>query len=75
MTATQDLFVGFLAVFVGCLLVAGAVVQSQHLMRLSKSKMLVETLGHTGARWMIAAFGLTSVALGVLIASGWRVHW
>ena len=75
MTASQDLFVGILAVVVGGLLVVGAAVQSRTLMQLTKSRMLIESFGLSGARWVIAGFGLFSIVLGVLIASGWRIRW
>ena len=75
MTAFHDLFVGIVAIAVGCLLVAGAVVQSPTLMRLAKVQRLSEALGNTVARWIIAAVGGASIVLGVLIASGWRIRW
>ena len=75
MTAVHDLFVGLLAVAFGCGLIVGAAIDFKPLMELAKSRLLIESLGRSGARWVIAAIGLVSVALGVLIASGWRVHW
>jgi hypothetical protein len=75
MTAFHDLFVGLLAVAFGCLLIIGAAVDFKPLMELSKSRLLIESLGRVGARCVIAAFGLVSITLGVLIASGWRIHW
>jgi hypothetical protein len=75
MTAVHDLFVGLLAVAFGCLLIIGAAIDFKPLMELSKSRLLIESIGRSGARWVIAAFGLVSVFLGILIASGWRIHW
>ena len=75
MSATQDLFVGLLAVGIGSLLIAGAALQSPALLRLAKSRLLIDAVGLTGARWFIAACGLASVLIGLLIASGWRVRW
>jgi hypothetical protein len=75
MTATQDLFIGMLAVVVGSVLIIGAALQSKTLMQLANSRRLIETLGRTRARWVIAGIGIASVVVGVLIASGWRVRW
>jgi hypothetical protein len=74
-TAFHDLFVGVVAIIVGCLLIAGAVVESPTLMALAKARLLSESLGKTAARWVIAAIGSVSIVIGVLIASGWRIHW
>jgi hypothetical protein len=74
-TAFHDLFVGIVAIVVGCLLVAGAMVESPALMALAKSRRLAESLGKTAARWIIAAVGGASIVIGVLIASGWRIRW
>jgi DsbC/DsbD-like thiol-disulfide interchange protein len=75
MTPFQDLFVGCAAIIFGCLLIAGAIVESAMLMSLIKTQRLVELVGKATARWIIAGIGIASMALGVLIASGWRVHW
>ena len=75
MTAFHDFFVGTVAIVVGCLLILGAAVASPTLMALAKARWLSESLGKTAARWVIAAIGCFSVVIGVLIASGWRIHW
>jgi hypothetical protein len=74
-TPAQDLFVGLLAIVVGCVLIGGAALDSAALMSLTKSRLLAESVGRTGARWMIAMAGAACFAMGVLIAAGWRVHW
>jgi hypothetical protein len=74
-TAFHDLFVGAVAIVVGCLLILGAAVESPTLMALAKARWLSEALGKAAARWVIAAIGGVSVVIGVLIASGWRIHW
>ena len=75
MKPIHDLFVGLVAVGLGCLLIAGAIAQAPLLMQLSKSRLLAEAVGATAARWVIAVVGIGCVALGTLIACGWRVHW
>jgi hypothetical protein len=75
MTPFHDLFVGLVAIVVGCLLIAGAVVESPTLMALAKARRLSQTLGKTTARWIVAAIGGFSIAIGALIASGWRIRW
>ena len=75
MTPFHDLLVGLVAILCGCLLIAGAIFDSVTLMSLRKTRLLVESLGKTTARWIIATIGAASIAMGLLIASGWRVHW
>lgn len=75
MTAFHDLFVGVVAIVVGVLLIAGAAVENPTLMALAKARRLNEALGKTAARWIIASIGGASIVIGVLIASGWRIHW
>lgn len=75
MTPFHDLFVGLAAIFIGCLLIGGSLVESRALMALAKSRLLVQRLGKTAARWTIAALGVACIAMGGLIASGWRIHW
>jgi len=74
-TAYHDFFVGAVAIVVGCLLILGAAVESPTLMALAKVRWLSESLGKAAARWVIATIGGFSVVIGVLIASGWRIHW
>ena len=75
MTAFQDFFVGILAIIVGCALIGGAVMESPMIMGLVKARLLVESFGKNSSRWIIATMGAISIALGLLIASGWRWHW
>ena len=75
MKPVHDLFVGFVAIGLGGLLIFGAMFQAPLLMQLGKSRLLAEAIGKTSARWIIAAIGVACIALGGLIASGWRVHW
>jgi hypothetical protein len=75
MTPLHDLFVGIVAILFGGLLVLGAIINSRPLMSLSKLRLLAEAIGPTAARGAIAAIGLASVAMGILIACGWRVPW
>ncbi|HEY2413305.1 MAG TPA: hypothetical protein VGI40_13730 [Pirellulaceae bacterium] len=75
MRPIQDIFVGLVAIAIGCLLIGGAIFRSSLLMQLTKSRLLVESVGATAARWIIAGLGLFIVALGSLIAVGWRIQW
>lgn len=75
MTPLQDLFVGISAIVFGCLLAIGALVNAAALMTLAKPRLLAEKLGGAPARWVIAAMGVALIAMGVLIAAGWRIRW
>jgi len=75
MKPIHDIFIGLLAIAIGCFLIGGAVLQTPLLMQLTKSRLLIESVGSTAARWIIAAIGLATIALGALISSGWRIHW
>jgi hypothetical protein len=75
MTPVQDLFVGIIAVIVGCLLMVGAIFDLAPLMSLAKAQLLAQTIGKTAARWAIAAIGLGSIAMGLIVAGGWRIRW
>lgn len=75
MKPIHDLFVGVAAITVGALLVLGAMVNAHTLMSLAKSRLLSDAVGRTGARWTIGAIGVAVIAMGLLIASGWRIHW
>ena len=71
----QDYFVGFAAAACGAFLVAGAALDAAWLMGARRSRLLVESLGRTGARWAIGLVGVGLIAVGCVIASGWRVDW
>ena len=75
MTPTHDLFVGVLAVLFGCMLVIGALFNAVPLMSLSKPTRLADAVGNGWARGIIGMIGLAAIAMGILIASGWRVRW
>jgi hypothetical protein len=75
MSPIQDLFVGVLAVLFGCMLAAGALFNYAPLMSLAKPKRLAEIFGNGWARGIVGLIGLAAIAMGVLIASGWRMRW
>jgi hypothetical protein len=75
MTPAQDLFVGIVAALFGGLLVMGAILNAAVLMRLGKSRRLAEAVGESAARFILGGVGLAVIAMGVLIASGWRAVW
>ncbi|MBW8884093.1 MAG: hypothetical protein JF612_04790 [Planctomycetia bacterium] len=58
MTPFHDLFVGLVAIVVGCLLIAGAVVESPTLMALAKARRLSQTRD-----WLGWIFGKSRVLL------------
>lgn len=71
----QDYFVGLIAAACGTFLIAGAALDSAWLMGLRHSRRLVESMGKTAARWMLGLVGIGLIAVGGIIASGWRVDW
>jgi len=71
----QDYFVGFAAAAVGAFFLLGAVLDAAWLMELRRTRMLSESLGKTGARLALGLTGIVLIALGGVIASGWRVDW
>jgi hypothetical protein len=75
MKPVHDLLVGVVAIIVGALLLLGAIFDAATLMSLAKSRLLSEAVSRTGARWIIGAIGVVVIAMGVLIASGWRIRW
>ena len=75
MTPVHDLFVGVLAVLFGSFLAGGALLNYAPLMSLAKPKRLAESVGNGWARAIIALIGLAAIAMGFLIASGWRMRW
>jgi hypothetical protein len=75
MTPTHDLFVGVLAILFGCMLIFGALFNASPLMSLAKPKRLADAVGNGWARGIIALIGLAAIAMGILIASGWRMRW
>jgi hypothetical protein len=75
MTPLHDLFVGIVAIVLGTLLILGAIMNSGPLMSLTKPRLLAGALGPVAARSIITGIGLATIAMGILIASGWRVHW
>jgi hypothetical protein len=75
MTPIHDLFVGVVAILFGCMLALGALFNAATLMSLAKPKRLAEAVGNGWARGVIGMVGLAAIAMGVLIASGWRIQW
>jgi hypothetical protein len=71
----QDYFVGFVAAACGCLLVIGAALDAVWLMGLRRPRLLVESLGKSRARWTLGLIGVCLIAVGGVIASGWRLNW
>ena len=71
----QDIFVGLAAGCFGGYFLLGAVLNAPWLMNLPKPRLLAESLGRAGARLALSVFGLVIIAIGCLIAIGWRIHW
>ncbi len=70
-----DLVVGIMAAAVGMAMIVVAATDSAWLARLPKSRLLIDAVGKTAARVIIALLGLTIIALAALVASGWRINW
>jgi hypothetical protein len=60
---------------VGSLLLIGALANSSYLMQLAKARLLTDAFGNRAARAVIAAIGAFTIALGIVIACGWRIKW
>ena len=71
----QDLFVGLMAGGIGGYFFLGALFDAAWLLNLPKPRLLAESLGRAGARLALATLGLVIIAIGCLIASGWRFDW
>jgi hypothetical protein len=71
----HDAVVGAVSAAFGLFLLAGALLDGRWLMELRRPQMLTATAGKPAARALLALLGLALIALGGLIASGWRMHW
>jgi hypothetical protein len=71
----QDYFVGFAAGAVGLFFMLGAALDAAWLMDLRRPRLLAASIGKTAARWTLGLLGVGLIAVGVVIASGWRVDW
>lgn len=68
----EDTFVGLVAVALGVGLLTAATVNWSWYYSLRSARWLESHLSRTGARWFHGLLGLGLVALGILIAAGWR---
>jgi small neutral amino acid transporter SnatA (MarC family) len=68
----EDLIVGSVAVALGLLLFATALLNGSWLYALHTSRWLESCLTRTGTRVLHALLGLALVALGVAVAQGFR---
>jgi len=57
------------------MLAIGALFNAAPLMSLSNPKRLTDAVGNGWARGIIVLTGLAAIAMGILIASGWRIRW
>jgi hypothetical protein len=71
----QDLFVGAVALALGIAIIAGSAMEADWLMQRRLARLLVERLGQRTARIVLGVVGAALIALGALVASGWRVDW
>jgi hypothetical protein len=71
----QDIFVGVAAGCVGGYFLLGALLGAPWLMNLPKTRLLAESLGRIAARWVLGILGAGIIAIGLLIATGWRFDW
>ena len=71
----QDYFVGGASALCGVFLIAGAALDADWLMGLRRPRLLAESIGKSAARWTLGLVGVGLIALGGVIASGWRADW
>jgi hypothetical protein len=71
----QDYFVGFLSAACGGFLLAGALLDAAWLLEMRRPRLLAESIGRTATRWTLGVLGVALIAIGGVIASGWRVDW
>lgn len=70
-----DVVVGVVSAGLGIFLTAGATLNGRWLMELGRPKLLAAAIGSPAARITLGLLGIGLIALGVVIALGWRVHW
>lgn len=70
-----DLVVGTMAAAVGVMMIVVAATDSAWLTRLPKSRLLIDAVGKTAARAIIAILGIAIIVMAGLVASGWRINW
>jgi len=70
-----DLFIGSVSAIFGIALIAGAVLDGPWLMSLAKPQLIVRAIGQPAARAVIGLLGIGLIAIGITIASGWRMKW
>jgi hypothetical protein len=70
----SDALVAALAILAGLALIGGAIFNAAWLNNLAKSRLAADLLGSRGARVLFALLGFGMIALGFVIASGWRMH-
>ena len=75
MSPLHNYVVATLAGLLGMALILGAVLDGNWLLTSPKGQRLTETLGRTASRVVLALIGLALIALGGVIASGWRMQW
>ena len=71
----MDWFMGGLAIALGVVLLVSAALGARWLMELGRPKWLAEKLGTAGARGVLMAIGALTIALGIVVFSGWRPPW
>jgi hypothetical protein len=75
MSPLHDYMVAGLAALLGMALVLGALLNGSWLMTSPKGQRLTELLGRPASRVVLAVVGIALIALGSVIASGWRMQW
>jgi hypothetical protein len=71
----QDIFVGTVASVVGLVLISGAAVEWHWLMQRPAAQLLTSALGKSVARVVLSAVGVALIAMGLIVALGWRMNW
>lgn len=70
-----DLVVGAVACSLGALFLLAGILGREELLRLSRLQRLIAQTGRIAARVISAILGLALIALGIAIATGWRLSW
>ena len=70
-----DLLMGGAAIVVGAAIAVSAAADARWLMDLRRPKWLAERIGPGRARGVLFAIGLATIAIGIVILSGWRPPW
>ena len=75
MSTYADFFVGGVAIVLGVITLASALMPYEAVYQLPKVRWLTEQYGQGGARGFLVALGVLLLALGVILVFGWKWTW